>query len=134
LVWDIEKHRAIHLRLNRIEHAKALRFPAVIPDERPLEHAARYQIGGWFAPDPPFAVEVRVTGTNWPKALLEAPPALPDIAVYAEGRDVRVRFMATEPYAPSRWILQFGPDAQVLAPDALRDVVKERLSEALAKY
>ncbi len=134
LVWDIEKRRAIHLRLNRIDHAKALRSPAVIPNERPLEHAARYQIGGWFAPDPPFAVEVKVTGTNWAKALLEAPPALPDIAVFIEGKDVRVRFMATEPYAPARWILQFGPDAQVLEPKSLRDVVKDRLTQSLAKY
>lgn len=134
LVWDSEKRRAVHLRLNRIDHAKVLRVPAVIPNEAPLEHAARYQIGGWVESDPPFEVEVRVTGRTWPKALLESPPALPEIAVFTEGKDVKVRFHATEPYAPARWILQFGPDAEVLKPESVRNVVRMRLSEALSQY
>lgn len=33
-----------------------------------------------------------------------------------------------------RDILRFGPDAEVVAPPALRDAVKERLSQALGRY
>jgi predicted DNA-binding transcriptional regulator YafY len=134
LVWDQAKHRAVHLRLNRIEQAKALKEPAVIADEQPLEHAARYQIGGWVDPGEPFEVEALVTGRTWPTALLEAPPALPDIQVSPEGKAARVRFLATEPFGPARWLLQFGPDAKVLRPDAVRDVVRQRLKDALAHY
>lgn len=134
LVWDSEKRRAIHLRLNRIEQAKALRKPAIIPDDKPLEHAAHYQIGGWVEPTPPFEVEVLVTGRTWPTALLESTPALPFAATTADGKNVRVKFMATEPFGPARWILQFGSDAKVLRPDAVREVVRQRLKDALEQY
>jgi predicted DNA-binding transcriptional regulator YafY len=134
LVWDQAKHRAVHLRLNRIKQAKTLKAPAIIADEKPLEHAARYQIGGWVESGAPFEVEVLVTGRTWPTALLEAPPALPEILVNPNGKGARVRFLATEPYGPARWVLQFGPDAEVLHPEAVRDMVRQRLKEALAIY
>ena len=134
LVWDQEKHRAIHLRLNRIEQAKVLRKPAVITDPKPLEHAACYQIGGWVEPSAPFEVEVLVTGRTWPTSLLESIPALPFAASTADGKNVRVKFMATEPFGPARWILQFGSDAKVLRPDVVRDVVRQRLKDALEQY
>jgi len=134
LVWDKDKQRAIHLRLNRIESAKTLKLPAFIADEKPLEHAARYQIGGWVEAEAPFQVEVLVTGRTWPTALLEAPPGLPEVAVFPDGKAARVRFLATEPYAPARWILQFGSDAKVLGPDSVKDVVRKRLKEALDLY
>ena len=134
LVWDSEKRRAVHLRLNRIDQAKALRKLAIIVDPKPLEHAARYQIGGWVEPTPPYEVEVLVTGRTWPTSLLESPPALPFAASTKDGKNVRVKFMATEPFGPARWILQFGSDAQVLRPDAVREVVRKRLKDALDQY
>jgi len=136
LVWDIAKNRAVHLRLNRMEQAKALRTLAVIPDESPLRHAARYQIGGWSEPDPAFEIEVRVSGRTWPQALLESPPGLPDVAVRREEETGRVvvRFLATELNAPTRWILQFGSDAEVLKPDALKTLIRERMLAAAAQY
>ena len=42
------------------------------------------QIGGWFSPGTPFRIQVRVGGTKWPQALLDAPPALPEVAVRKE--------------------------------------------------
>jgi predicted DNA-binding transcriptional regulator YafY len=134
LVWDLERTRAIHLRLNRIEQAHALSRPGLVPDERPLRHAAAYQIGGWFEAAPPFPVVVRVKGRTWPQALLESPPALPEVSVDQEETTVQVQFLATEPYAPARWALQFGGDAEVLEPPAVRDLVRQRLVDALAQY
>lgn len=83
--------------------------------------------------DPLFEAEVRVNGRAWPNALLESPPALPEIAVFAEGKDVKVRFRATESHAAARWILQFGPDAEVLKLESVRNVVRMRLSEAFSQ-
>jgi len=134
LVWDPAKKRAIHLRLNRIEQAKALRVPAIFLDEAPLQHAEHFQIGGWFERTPAFPVLVKVTGRAWAQALLESPPALPDISVEDVGEGVLIRFLATEPYAPARWILQFGGDAKVIKPALVQDTVKQRLQEALALY
>jgi predicted DNA-binding transcriptional regulator YafY len=99
-----------------------------------LKHAAAYQIGGWFEAAPPFPVVVRVKGRTWPQALLESPPALPEVSVDQEETTVQVQFLATEPYAPARWALQFGGDAEVLEPPAVRDLVRQRLVDALAQY
>ncbi|MBK9797776.1 MAG: WYL domain-containing protein [Holophagaceae bacterium] len=74
LAWDPAKQQPRHFRLARIEEARALARRGLIPDKRPLEQARELQIGGWFSPDPPFRVSVRVGGTNWPQALLDAPP------------------------------------------------------------
>lgn len=138
LVSDPDRPAPHHLRLSRIEAAKALSRPARFPDEAAMERAARYQIGGWVADRDPFPVTVDVCGASWCQALREAPPALPDVLVTRRregGHDgVRVTFQATEPHAPARWILQFGPDAVVVGPEAVRTLVAKRLQEGAARY
>ncbi|MBK8573307.1 MAG: WYL domain-containing protein [Geothrix sp.] len=135
LAWDLAKREPRHFRLARIEEAKALPRRGLIPDKRPLEQARELQIGGWFRPDPPFRVGVRVGGTNWPQALLDAPPALPGITVRKEkGGTVLLSFQATEPSGPTRLILQFGADAEVLEPASLRDHLVKTLKTMAANY
>ena len=135
LAWDPAKQEPRHFRLARIVEAKALARRGLIPDKRPLERARELQIGGWFSLTEPFQIQVRVGGTNWPQALLDAPPALPNIAVRKEkGGTVLLSFQATEPSGPLRFILQFGADAEVLEPKSLRTQLVATLKAMSAKY
>ena len=135
LAWDLAKQEPRHFRLARIEEAKALSRRGLIPDKGPLEQARDLQIGGWYRPDPAFQVSLRVGGTNWPQALLDAPPALPGIAVRKEkGGTVLLSFQATELSGPSRFILQFGAEAEVLEPQALRDHLTRILKAMATTY
>jgi predicted DNA-binding transcriptional regulator YafY len=135
LAWDAAKQEPRHFRLARIVEAKALARRGLIPDKRPLERARELQIGGWFSLTEPFRIQVRVSGTNWPQALLDAPPALPNIEVRKEkGGTVLLSFQATEPSGPIRFILQFGADAEVLEPKSLRTQLLATLKLMTAKY
>ncbi len=135
LAWDLAKQEPRHFRLARIEEAKALPRRGLIPDRRPLERARDLQIGGWFSPAEPFRVQVRVGGTNWPQALQDAPPALPGVEVRKEkGGTVLLVFQATELSGPTRFVLQFGADAEVLEPRTLRDHVARTLKAMAARY
>jgi predicted DNA-binding transcriptional regulator YafY len=135
LAWDLAKQEPRHFRLARIEEAKSLVRRGLIPDQAPLDQARELQIGGWFRPDPPFRVSVRVGGTNWPQALLDAPPALPGITVRKEkGGTVLLGFQATELLGPTRFVLQFGADAEVLEPKALRDHLGKTLKAMARRY
>jgi predicted DNA-binding transcriptional regulator YafY len=135
LAWDPAKQEPRHFRLARIEEARALTRRGLIPDRRPLEQARDLQIGGWFSPTAPFQVQVRVGGTNWPQALLDAPPALPSVEVRKEkGGTVLLAFLATDLSGPTRLILQFGADAEVLEPKTLRAHLAKTLTAMAAHY
>lgn len=135
LAWDPAKLEARHFRLARIVEAKSLPKRGLIPDKGPLEQARDLQIGGWFSPAAPFRVQVRVGGTNWPQALQDAPPALPGITVRKEkGGTVLLSFQATELSGPTRFILQFGADAEVIEPKTLRDHIAKTLKAMAIHY
>jgi predicted DNA-binding transcriptional regulator YafY len=135
LAWDPAKQEPRHFRLARIEEAKAQSKRGLIPDKGPLEQARDLQIGGWFSPGTPFRIQVRVGGTNWPQALLDAPPALPEVAVTKEkGGTVLLSFLATDLQGPTRYILQLGADAEALEPKALRTQLAATLKAMAAKY
>ena len=135
LAWDQAKQEPRHFRLARIEEAKALARRGLIPDKQPLKQARDLQIGGWYSLAAPFRIQVRVSGTNWPQALLDAPPALPGVEVRKEkGGTVLLAFQATELSGPTRFVLQFGADAEVLEPKTLRDHVVKTLKAMAGKY
>ena len=135
LAWDPAKQEPRHFRLARIEEAKALSKRGLIPDKVPMEQARDLQIGGWFSPGAPFRVSVRGGGTYWPQALQDAPPALPGVTVRKEkGGTVLLSFHATELSGPTRFVLQFGADAEVIEPKALRDHIAKTLKAMTAKY
>ncbi len=135
LAWDPAQSEPRHFRLARILEAKALARRGLVPDKGPLERARDTQIGGWFGPEEPFRIRVRVGGTHWPRALQDAPPALPDVEVLRE-RDgsVLLAFQATELNGPTRVILQFGADAEVLEPRELRAHLGTVLKQMAARY
>ena len=135
LAWDSAKQEPRHFRLARIEEAKAQSRRGLIPDKGPLEQARDLQNGGWFSPAAPFRVSLRVGGTNWPQTLLDAPPALPGITVRKEkGGTVLLSFQATELYGPTRFILQFGAEAEATEPRVLRDHLAKTLKATVAHY
>jgi len=135
LAWDTAKQEPRHFRLARIEEARASTRRGIIPDKAPLERARELQIGGWFSLAEPMQVEVRVSGTNWPQSLLDAPPALPGVTVRKEkGGTVLLSFRATELSAPTRFILQFGAEAEVLEPRSLRIHLAATLKQMAARY
>ena len=137
LAWELEHGKPFHYRLSRIRSVNLPGRTTILTSSQlaDLERCARYQIGGWISSEEPFEVEARITGRNWAQALLEAPPALPEASVESDGKDcVRLRFKATEPNAPARWLLQFGPDAEVVGPAKFQEHVAGRLNAAGALY
>ena len=135
LVWDPVRKIPLHLRLSRIEHVRVTTRLGVSPADL-MDQAARYQIGGWTSAEPPFEVEARIRGDHWIRAFKEAPPALPDFQADAakDGESMLVRFKANHEYGATRWLMQFGPAAEVIAPAALRAKVSVQLKEAAAQY
>ena len=135
LVWNPQRRSPMHLRLSRISSLRVLARTAM-PPESIMAQAARYQIGGWTSAEPPFEVEARICGDHWIQAFKEAPPALPDFQADAapDGKSVRVRFKANHDYGATRWLLQFGPAAEVLSPPELRDQMRIQLRKAAAQY
>ncbi len=136
LVWDPKREAPIQLRLSRITQVKVANriTPILHPDL--MVRAAKYQIGGWTSKDEPFQVEARIRGDHWIQAFKEAPPALPDFEAdpIEGGKSVHVRFKANHINGASRWLLQFGANAEVLAPPALRTAIHQQLREASAQY
>jgi hypothetical protein len=109
------------------------------PEERQhLERAKKYQLGGWIEDAEPFEIQVKITGKKWISAFLERPPGLPEFQieeVKAKGGSHQIiRFKATEMSGPARWVLQLGPEAEVLSPPEFRTHVADRLHEAAEIY
>lgn len=135
LVWEPARQLPLHLRLSRIAALKVAPRTGAFPAEL-MAQAARYQIGGWTSAEPPFDVEARIRGAHWIQAFKEAPPALPGFSADPEpgGAAVRVRFKATHPHGATRWLMQFGASAEVLAPEALRRELRDQFRKAAAQY
>ena len=133
LVWEPKRRKPLHLRLCRINRAKPLPRPGIIPKPAVMAMAAQYQIGGWMSDAPPFQVKVRVTGAHWVQAFKEAPPALPDFQSTPDpgGAAATITFMANHDLGALRWILQFGAAIKVLEPASLRDQLIQQLRAAL---
>jgi predicted DNA-binding transcriptional regulator YafY len=135
LAWDLAQEEPRHFRLARILEARALPRRGLVPDKTPLEQAHDHQIGGWFSPEAPFRIRVRIGGTHWPRALQDAPPALPGVEILRDREgSVILAFRATELNGPTRVILQFGPDAEVLEPQILRTHLAAVLKRMAAHY
>ena len=136
LAWDRQRNKPVHFRLNRIESVVRSGRPGVFPKPKAMELARNFQIGGWFDESvEPFQVSVRIRNKGWAKALVEAPPALPEVEVDPNpDGTATVCFQATELSSPSRWVLQFGASAEVLGPEALRETIRQELAQAADQY
>lgn len=136
LVWDPGPGKAKHLRLDRMLEAGIEGAGVLTPGIREkLERAARYQIGGWINEGEPFEISVRISGANWVQALMDQPPALPEAKIEKQtGGTGLLTFKATEYRAPARWVLQMGPDAEVLGPGEFREFVADRARKAAEVY
>jgi predicted DNA-binding transcriptional regulator YafY len=135
LVWDSGRERPLHLRLSRIGKVRVTSRIGTFPAEL-MARAARYQIGGWTSANEPFEVEARIRGAHWIQAFKEAPPSLPDFQANParDGKTVLVRFKANHTHGASRWLMQFGASAEVLAPASLRTEIKAQFQAAVAQY
>ena len=136
LCWDWTRDAPSLLRKYRILSFKIGTYAALVPDQKTaLERCATYQIGGFASPEEPEQLQVRVSGRLWAKAFLDQPPGLPNVLVEPEGADaVRVSFMACEYRAPARWVLQMGPDAEVLSPPSFVAYVATRARDTANVY
>ena len=134
LGWDGLRDRPLHYRLNRIEAARPTGRPALHLHREELERIRTYRIAGWFGEGEPFEVVARVTG-GWAQHLREACPDLPDAWVEEAGPEtVHLHFKALEHRGPLRVLLQFGKDAEVLAPPALREALREEIAALGRSY
>jgi predicted DNA-binding transcriptional regulator YafY len=135
VAWNPDRRQVLHLRLNRIDRlepgARRLLGPAAL---RLLERSATYQVGGWAGDAEPFDVAVRIQGPHWVQALRDAPPPLPDYRFEVEGASLLAHFKATHAAGVLRWVLQFGADAVILSPPALREELAARLAGMTAAY
>ena len=135
LVWDATRRLPLHLRMSRIGKVRVIPRLGSLPKDL-MAQAARYQIGGWTSAERPFEVQARIRGAHWIQAFKEAPPALPDFQSDAakDGKSVLVRFKANHDYGATRWLMQFGASAEVLAPDRLRTELRTQFEAAAAQY
>ena len=134
LGWDGKRDRPLHYRLNRIEAARLTGRRAILTHRATLERIRKYRIAGWFAEGEPFDVAVRITG-GWAQHVREACPDLPDAWVEAAGEEaVILHFKALEHRGPLRILLQFGRDAEVLAPPALREALAAEVAGMMRTY
>ena len=62
----------------------------------------------------------------------DARPDFPGFRMERKGTSAVIHFQANAPEGLIRWVLQLGPSAQVLEPEALRLMVKEAV-EAMGK-
>jgi predicted DNA-binding transcriptional regulator YafY len=136
LAWELERAKPLLLRLNRISNVKVSRRWSVIANAEQLQRALKYQIGSWQTDAEPFEVVVRIVGRNWIQALRDSLPALPECRTELEkgGQSMLVKFKANHENGPLRWVLQFGESAEVVAPDFLRQRLREKLRAALDLY
>ena len=135
VAWDQDRAQVVHLRLNRIDAVKLDGRGILGPNALDrLEQAATHQVGGWTGPEPPFEVVVQIRGRHWVQALKDAPPPLPGYWFEPEGETLKVHFKATHSAGVLRWVLQFGPEAVVLAPPELRDEVAAKVAEMMTLY
>lgn len=135
LVWDPARALPKHLRQNRIVSVKVTSRTGRFPEEL-MARTAKYQIGGWTSAEDPFLVEALIRGPHWIQTFKEAPPALPDFQTFPakDGASVRVTFKATHANGASRWLMQFGAAAEVLAPEFLRQEILAQFRKAVAAY
>jgi predicted DNA-binding transcriptional regulator YafY len=135
LVWDPLRRLPLHLRQNRIASVKVTSRIGTFPEDL-MARAAKFQIGGWTSAEAPFLVEARIRGAHWVQAFKEAPPALPEFSAVPEGdgATARVSFKASHPNGATRWLMQFGAAAEVLAPEGVRNEVLAQFRQALAQY
>ena len=69
------------------------------------------------------------------QALEDQPPALPEARLERQSPAVGIlTFQATEYRAPARWVLQMGPDAEVLGPEEFREFVAGRAKQTAGVY
>lgn len=137
LAWDQGKGAVRQFRLVRLEQARATTPQGLSPQARAqLDRARTYQIGGWVSDAAPQGIEVAIRDPLWARALLEDVPALPhcEVSPLRPGPGVIVRFQACEWQAPARWVLQFGPAAEVLGPPAFRAHVADRVAHTQGLY
>ncbi len=136
LGWDVPRRRMVQLRLSRIAKARLTGRPAVIPDEGLLERAARFQMGGWVSAEDPFDVVVRIRGTHWMQSMEESQPDFPAFRIERDARSesALVSFQANQLEGPSRWVLQMGEWAEVLAPEPLKEEVARIVSLMCESY
>lgn len=136
IAWDLGAGQPKSFRLDRIREAALGGASALLPEERAqLDRAATYQIGGWIGQGEPIEISVRITGNNWVRSLLDQAPALPAATVKKEtGGSVLVTFKAMEWHGPARWVLQMGPNAQVLGPAEFREHVGKMAKAILKNY
>jgi predicted DNA-binding transcriptional regulator YafY len=142
LAWDPQYQRPNFFRVSRILNAETEGWMHIDPRyEEILKRALDYNVGGIFQDVKPFVVKVRIFGERWFQGLCDAPPTLPDFDIRVSRKEEKTgervataTFYATELEGPTRWILQFGSSAEVLSPEPLREEVRTRLKQSLARY
>ena len=120
------------LSLDRIERCTITEAPAQEVEAERLEthFASGY---GIFAGEPDAVAIIRFTarGARW-AAAVEWHPAQEEQWLEDGGYELRVPFSRPEELV--RDVLGYGPDAEVVAPAALREAVRRRVQETLAVY
>ena len=135
VAWNLGRGRPHSYRINRIDGIKVGRRYALSQEAKEaLERWTTYSIGGWSERDQPFEITVRVQGRHWVRALLDAPPDLPDYSAVKEGDALRITFAATSSMGVLRWILQFGAMAELLSPEWVRRELADELAKMTALY
>lgn len=120
VAWDEEVGAWRHFRLDRMVDVR--------PTTRPFEPRADFEPvrepRDTFRPD---GTTERVTVRFRPEAAAWAAESFPDHRVAGDG-SVLVEFEAADPRWLVRRVLEFGPDAEVLAPAHYRDAVRRAVA------
>ncbi len=131
---EVAKREIKQLRISRIRSVKVLDRPVIHLRMAELQRAAEYQIGGWVSSAAPFEVKLRVEGVNWIQSMEDAHPDFPGFTIDRKSGFAILTFQANALEGLIRWILQMGPLAEVLEPEALRSDVAKAVEEMAGLY
>ncbi len=141
-------HRASALRVLKVARISSVALSEVAfsrPQGFQVEEQFEYSFGVVRSEATPVEVAVRFTGPSaalveertWHESQrIEWPHLAPTL--FEEDQDAGDALIATFHLGATaefkRWILSFGPDAEVLRPDSLRAEIRNELAAAMARY
>lgn len=134
LVVTIEPYQEVRmLVMHRIVNAASLDTPVQKPESFSLDAYIDSGAFGFGSPQVEAPVHLRFfNGAG--NALKETPLARDQVVTQVDDYTIEVKATVRDDWRLHWWILGFGGNVEVMAPDGLRHLIQDTLSVALSRY